>query len=257
LPAWSVEHSEFFTGTQNQIYARHFRYFFRFELAAFSRLNRYKNSTTEQMIKKYSVLICVVISAVFIAIAASVYPGGSLPDENSVGFDWTKNFISNLFSEKAMNGSYNASRIWALIGMAFHALGYGIFFINMSKKIPSKHAATVLVIVGVANVLFNFLITTSLHDIMVTMSSTFTLIGLFYITVFVLKTKRHLLKIFCIICLLIFYYTLYVYGSGNWGLLAIMQKLAFFLSMILILVLEYFTQQEDFIQVKSVEQKYK
>ena len=180
-----------------------------------------------------------------------------MPDKNSVGFDWSKNFISNLFSEKAMNGADNASRIWALIGMAFHALGYGIFFFNMSKKIPSRHAATVLVIVGVANVLFNFLITTSLHDIMVTMSSTFTLIGLFYITVFVLKTKRHLLKIFCIICLLIFYYTLYVYGSGNWGLLAIMQKLAFFLSMILILVLEYFTQQEDFIQVKSVEQKYK
>lgn len=207
------------------------------------------------MIKKHSVLICVVISVVFITIAASVYPGGSLPDKNSVGFDWTKNFISNLFSEKAMNGADNTSRVWALIGMAFHALGYGIFFIRMSKKIPSKHAANVLLVVGVANVLFNILITTSLHDIMVTISSTLTLMGLFYITVFVLKTKRHWLKIFCIICLLTFYYTLFLYGAGNWGLLAIMQKLAFVVSMLLILILEYFTRKDDFIQVKPVEQK--
>ncbi|MDX2245433.1 MAG: hypothetical protein SF052_01550 [Bacteroidia bacterium] len=198
------------------------------------------------MIKKHSVLLCVLISVILIIIATLVYPGGSIVDKESVGFVWSKNFISNLFAAKAINGLENPSRIWAIIGVAFHSVGYGIFFINMSKKISANHAATVLKLIGYVNILFTFLIATPLHDIMITLSSTLFLLGLFYITVYILKTKLHLLKICCIICLLIFYFTLYLYGSGDWGLLAIMQKIAFICSLLLVLGIEYFTRQEDF-----------
>ncbi len=211
--------------------------------------------TIKQMIKKHSVLICLAISVILIVIAALVYPGGSLHDKNSEGFDWSKNFFSNLFEIKAINGAANTSRIWAIIGMAFHAVGYGIFFINMSKKMPTRHAANVLKLIGVVNILFNFLIATPLHDIMITISSTLSLIGLFYITVFILKSKLHLLKFFCVICLLTFYYTLFLYGSGNWGLLAVMQKISIISSIFLILVLEYFTSQNDFKQINPDEQQ--
>ena len=207
------------------------------------------------MIKKYSVLMCLVISVILMEIATLVYPGGTLLGKNSTGFDWSENFFSNLFEAKAINGSENTSRIWALIGMAFHSLGYGIFFINMSKKIAARQAATILKLIGAINILFTFLIATPLHDIMVTISSTLFLIGLFYITIFLLKTKLHILKFACIICLFTFYYTLFLYGSGNWGLLAIMQKVSFISSMLLILGLEYFAKQEDFKQIKLGGQK--
>ena len=207
------------------------------------------------MIRKYSVLICITISVVLLVIATLVYPGGSLLDKNSIGFDWSKNFISNLFAAKAINGSDNPSRIWAIIGMAFHSVGYGIFYINTSKKIPVKHATNILKYVGSVNIVFSFLIATPLHDIMVTISSTLSLIGLFYTTVFILKTRLQLFKFSCIICLLIFYYTLYLYGFGNWGLLAIMQKVSFICSTILVLGIEYFTKQEDFKQIKTGRQK--
>jgi hypothetical protein len=203
-----------------------------------------------QIIKKYSVLICLVSSLIFIVVASLVYPGGSLLDKNSTGFDWSKNFISNLFAAKAINGSESTSRVWALIGIAFHSLAYGIFFINMSKKMFVKQAATILKLIGVINIFFTFLIASPLHDEMVTISSTLFLIGLFYITVFILKTKLHLLKFACIICLLIFYYTLFLYGSGSWGFLAIMQKVTFISSMLLVLGLEYFTKQKDFKQLR-------
>lgn len=198
------------------------------------------------MIKKYSVLICVVISVVLLIIAALLYPGGSILDNTSKGFDWSKNFISNLFTPKALNGLDNTSRIWALIGMGFHSVGYGIFFINTSKKIQHRHSANVLKYIGVLNMIFTFLIATPLHDIMVSISSTLSMLGLFYITVFILKTKLHLLKFCCVICLLVFYYTLFLYGLGNWGLLAIMQKVALACSMLLVLAIEYFTKAEDF-----------
>ena len=203
------------------------------------------------MIKKYSVLICVIISVILIVQATLLYPGGSLLDKNTVGFIWSKNFISNLFADKALNGAENTGRIWAIAGMAFHSFGYGLFFIHMSKKIYGKQATTILRIIGVVGILFNFLIATPLHDSMVTLSSTLFLLGLFYITIFILKTKLHFLKFCCIICLLTFYYTLFVSGTGNYGLLAIMQKVAFISSMLLVLGLEYFTSQADFTQNKQ------
>ena len=209
----------------------------------------------KQIMKKYLVLICLILSVSLILKAASVYPGGSLINKNSMGFDWTKNFISNLFQEKAINGIDNPSRVWAIIGMAFHSVGYGIFFIHMANKMSNKNASIVLMIVGLADIIFNFLIATPLHDIMITISSTLSLLGLFYITVFTLKTKLHVLKIGCIICMLTFYYTLYLYGSGDWGLLAIMQKISLICSIILILGLEHFTRKEDYKQFEQSGQK--
>ncbi len=74
------------------------------------------------MFKKYAVLICIAISVILMVIAAQLYPGGSILDKNSTGFDWTRNFISNLFGANAINGAENGGRIWAIIGMA-RALG--------------------------------------------------------------------------------------------------------------------------------------
>lgn len=196
--------------------------------------------------QKYSVLICAIISVFFLVIATLVYPGGSILDKNSAGFDWSKNFFSNLFLEKALNGTMNPSRIWALTGMVFHSIGYGLFFIHTSWKIPHKHSRLVLKSVGVVNMLFTFLIATPLHDVMVTVSSTLTMLGLFYITVFILKTKLHWLKFFCIGSLLLFYSTLYLYGAGHWGLLAVMQKVSFICFLFLVLAIEYFTSGKDF-----------
>lgn len=198
------------------------------------------------MIKKYSVLIGIIISILLLLIAILLYPGGSLFDKNSVGFEWSKNFISNLFAAKAINGSDNPSRIWADSGMIFLGVSFAIFFIRFSKKIPTKSAANVIKYLGVAAMLFKFLIVTPLHNIMVTISSTLYLVCIFYITVFILKSKLHLFKFLCIICLVIFYYSLYLYGSGDYTFLPIMQKVTFLSTIILILCLEYFTKKEDF-----------
>lgn len=183
---------------------------------------------------------------IFLFTATLLYPGGSLHDKNAAGFDWSKNFFSNLFLEHALNGEINPSRFWALIGMVFHSIGYGLFFMHTSRKIPHKHTQLVLKSVGAVNMIFIFLISTPLHDIMVTVSSTLTMLGLFYITVFILKTRLHWLKLLSVACMLIFYFTLYLYGAGDWGLLAVMQKVTFICFMILVLTIEYFTSDTDF-----------
>ncbi len=202
------------------------------------------------MIKKYAVLICLITSVIFLVIAAFEYPGGSLPDKNSIGFGWSKNFISNLFEPYAINGAENHGRIWAIIGMAFHSVGYGIFFINMSKKISSGRWANILKYIGIANIIFIFLIATPLHDVGV-ISIILTLIGLFTITAFILKTKLHLLKFCCIVCLLTYYCFFFLFGFGYMDWSFIMQKVYIISSMLLVVGLEYFTRYEDFVQIKS------
>lgn len=78
---------------------------------------------------------------ILIMIAISIYPGGTMFDEYSIGFDWAKNFMSNLFGTKALNGAENPSRIWAYSGMILLPFTYAVFFINMSKKYLKKMPA--------------------------------------------------------------------------------------------------------------------
>ena len=197
-----------------------------------------------------------IISVLLIVKATLVYPGGSLLDKKSVGFDWSKNFISNLFAAKSINGSENPGRIWAILGMAFQSVGYGAFFINMSKKISLKIWVNILKYIGFANIFFIFLIATPYHDLG-TISIVLTLLGLFVITFFVLKSKLHLLKFCCIICLLTYYCFFFLYGLSYLGLAFIMQKVYSLSSILLVLALEYFTKYEDFALIKSGEQKIK
>jgi hypothetical protein len=203
------------------------------------------------MLKKHSILLGIIISILLLFIATWHYPGGSQVDKNSVGFDWKNNYISNLFGKNAVNGSYNSARFWAIGGMIFFSASFAIFFVEFSKKIPARGASQIIKYIGVGGMFFAFLIATPLHDIMITIASTMFLIGMFYITVFVLKSRLHLFKWLCIVWLLVFYYTLYLYGSGSVKYLPIMQKITFATTIALILGLGYFTKKEDFQQIKE------
>ncbi len=207
------------------------------------------------MIKKYSVLIGVIISLVFLIIAISIYPGGTYQDKNSIGFDWTKNYFSNLFETKALNGSQNSSIIWAYIGVFVYSISSTIFFVNMSKKIPEKNAENIIKYTGILTMPFTFLIITPLHDLMLTISSFLFWTCIVIITVYILKSRLHFFKFYCIICLCIFYYAVYIHASSNWDLLPIVQKVNTISSILLILGLEYFTKKEDFAHIKTKKQK--
>lgn len=208
------------------------------------------------MIKKYSVLIGIIISSIIAAIAVSVYPGGSRVDQDSIGFSWAHNFISNLFAAKALNGAENTSRVWACLAMVLFPVSYAIFFINMAKKIPDKIAGYILKYVGLANILFTFLtVIPSLHDSMLIVSTTLFWTGIIVTTAIILKTKLSLFKFLCVISVLVFYYGVYLWGTSNWELLPGIQKVNFIAPTLLILGLEYFTKAEDFAHIKTRKAK--
>src|SRR2546429_602853 len=93
------------------------------------------------MLKKYSVLLGIIVSISLLLIATMVYPGGSLFNKDSIGFDWSKNFISNLFGAKAVNGADNPSRVWADTGMIFLSVKRAQvnLLIRLSRCLPVCH----------------------------------------------------------------------------------------------------------------------
>ena len=207
------------------------------------------------MIQKHSVLIGLTISLILLAIAVAVYPGGTYENPNSIGFDWTRNYISNLFQTTALNGSPNSSRFWAYFGMFFYTISCALFFVNMSKKIPDKNGANILKYAGILTMPFTFLVVTPLHDLMLTISSFLFWTCVIVTTVFVMKTRLHFFKFYNIACLLIFYYAVFLHATNNWGLLPIVQKVNIFSSIFLILGHEYFTEKQDFAHIKLKKNK--
>jgi hypothetical protein len=204
-----------------------------------------------QLIRKHAVLTGITISILLIGIAIVVYPGGSLADEYSTGFSWSKNFMSNLFGTRAINGEPNPSKIWAWAAMIILPCTYALFFINMAKKLPQKGVGNVIKYAAIANIPFTFLTVTHLHDVMLIISTSLFWSCMVMITVFILKSKLYVFKPACIISLVLFYYTIYLWGISDWNLLPIMQKVNFFTSTLLVLGLEYFTRAEDFAHIKS------
>ena len=166
------------------------------------------------MIRKHLILIGIIIALSLLLISTLNYPGGSQADLNSKGFDWKNNYLCNLFDIKAMNGTTNLARPWAVAGMFFLCLSAALFFLDFSKKIPDKSSSRIIRYSGGGSMVFAFLTVTPYHDLMVTLANTLALVSLFYITVFIFRSKLSTLKILSVACLLIAYACTYIYYSG-------------------------------------------
>ncbi|MEP7322565.1 MAG: hypothetical protein ABI761_11630 [Saprospiraceae bacterium] len=90
---------------------------------------------------------------------------------------------------------------------------------------------------------------------MVTLGDTLGLISIFYITVYVFKTKLFIAKILSLVCLLTIYAGTYIYYTGTLlEILPIVQKTSLALNIIWVLWLEYNTRREDFKSLKKIKQ---
>lgn len=202
------------------------------------------------MIKKYLVLTGIAISVSLLVIATLNYPGGTDQNMKTLGFSWSENFFSNLFKENALNGATNNARIWAIISMFFYSFSCALFFYNFSKKLVNKIASNFIKYVGILTMPFTFFIATPYHDLMLAISNTLFWACIVCISVYLLKSKLNFFKIYAIICLLIYYYAMYLYISKDWSSLAVVQKWNNISAILLILGLEYFTDKEDFANIK-------
>ena len=204
------------------------------------------------MPSKHPVLFGITLAIALLLISTILYPGGSQHDANSIGFNWQHNYLSNLLNPISVNGQDNTARPWAIAGMLFLCLAVALFFVRFSKKIPNN-GAKVIKYAGAGAMVAAVFTATPYHDIAVTISGTLLLVSLFYITVFVFKSKLHLPKVLSVVCLLLLYGMNYIYYTQN-GLeyLPVMQKISMVMNLSLFLVLEYFSESRDFVKNRAV-----
>ncbi|MEO6632121.1 MAG: hypothetical protein ABIN13_10380, partial [Mucilaginibacter sp.] len=132
-------------------------------------------------------------------------------------------------------------------GMLFLSASFSLFFFGFSNRIPAAGAAKVVKYCGVGAMVFAFLVVTPYHDPMVTIAGTLALISMFYVTVFIFRSRLNLFKILSVVCLLVFYCCNYIYYTRTYlDILPVLQKVLFALAITWVLSLQYFTTAADF-----------
>ena len=199
--------------------------------------------------KKHLFFLGISVSIGILIVASFYYPGGSQHDANGIGYSWQHNYLCNLFNEKAMNGRKNDARPIAIVGLLTLCASLALFFYRFSLKIQDKTASKVIKYAGISAMIFSVLVATPYHDLMTTVSSILGLVALFYILVFIVKSKLTLFKILTLLTMVLLYANNYIYYTQQGlSILPIMQKITLFISLVLMLCLDYFTTKDDFKQ---------
>jgi len=171
---------------------------------------------------------------VFIGIyiyASQLYPGGSIVDINSIGFDWRNNHWCNLMRESGLNGIQNQARPVAIVGISILCFSMIIFFIQFSNYFEkSRPWNTTIKISGGLAMLAATFIFTKYHDIMSTILSicgTIVIIGMIRALHNNQLTFFKVMGIFCI--LIIGLNNFFYYNEDLIQYSPLIQKIAFFL----------------------------
>ncbi len=163
--------------------------------------------------------------------SASLYPGGSQADVNSVGFDWLNNFWCNLMLENGLNGQKNPARPIAILAIIVLCSSMTIFFFQFANHYVKKRGLKIIIkISGALAMLGAVFIFTRYHDIMTTTLSVFGALVLIGIIRTLHKRKLTFFKISGIVCIvLIGINNLMYYNENLIKYLPIIQKMNFIL----------------------------
>lgn len=184
------------------------------------------------MIKRYFPLVGVLSSVILFIVAAAYYPGGTLESADTVGYDWTRHFISTLFAPKSLNGAANPSRDFAIPAALIICISLAVIFKGVSLKTPSKAMRSTIEIGGIGSMVYAFLaVATPMHDVLVTVGLVFFLVAVLA-TLQVLYTAGQTKLVFfgmSSLALKLVSAVIY-YGNVFFVVLPVVQKLAFIVS---------------------------
>ena len=171
---------------------------------------------------------------VFIGIyiyASKLYPGGSLADINSAGFDWLNNHWCNLMREKGLNGIQNQARPVAIAGITILCGSMIFFFFQFANHFEKSRIWKIIIrISGTVGMLSACFIFTEYHDIMTTILSVFGTLVIIGMLRALYKNQLIILMVMGVFCILIVGMNNFFYYNENLTRYSpIIQKIAFIL----------------------------
>ena len=198
------------------------------------------NARQDAMKKSHLPLIAILVSVVLFALSGSYYPGGTSDSPDSVGYDWSRNFISTLFAPIALNGAANPARRFAIPAMLVFCASLGVLFRNISRKVKSRFHRKTIEIGGIGTAIYAFLVVTPMHDLLVSIALLFFLVAVLA-TLHLLYVEGYMRLFYSgITCLtLLLSSAVMYYGHVLFGVLPVAQKLTFVVSVGWLLALHY------------------
>jgi len=125
------------------------------------------------MSKRQLPLLCVLLAIGLVVVATRLYPGGTLEEPQAVGFDFRRNYLTQLFRPVAVNGQMNGGRLYAAAGMWLFCLGMAELFRQLANDMASTTHRKWVRIFGIATMVYAALTVTRMHDLMETISLLF------------------------------------------------------------------------------------
>jgi len=181
-----------------------------------------------------------ILSIVLFAVAMAYYPGGTSFSSDTVGYNWSQNFLSSLFQPRAYNGSPNPARWFAIPAMFLLCLSYAFIFGSVSRRSRSKFEKKAIQIGGIGSAVYTFLVVTPMHNLMITISLLFFITAVLT-TLHFLHTERQTVLFaagFVSLAVMLISCVMY-YGNVLFSALPIAQKLTFALFAAWLLALHY------------------
>ena len=185
--------------------------------------------------------IGILIFVGFYLYSATLYPGGSQVNLNSIGYDWVNNYWCDLMNKYGVNGQVNQARIYSITAMIILCMSLTIFFIQFAQTFAQNPFWKFTIkIGGVLAMFFAVLISTKYHDLMASLSSVFGVFVVVGIVWEVYKSKLNLFKIGGVVCIMLLGVNNYIYYSRN-GIeyLPLIQKMTFVAILLWIIGLNY------------------
>ncbi|MEO5581658.1 MAG: hypothetical protein ABIR66_03125 [Saprospiraceae bacterium] len=111
--------------------------------------------------------------------AATLYPGGSQANPDSVGYDWINNYWCNLMNPVAMNGMINPAQPIAILGNITLTMTISFFFYSYGQS-PYARGYWKIIIpwAGFVSMIMAGFLFTSYHDVVSVISGFFGVIAL-------------------------------------------------------------------------------
>ncbi|MFN7919179.1 MAG: hypothetical protein U0Q16_03730 [Bryobacteraceae bacterium] len=151
-----------------------------------------------------------------------------MEDPTAIGFDWSRNYVTQLFRPVAANGEANAARPYAVGGMWIFCGGIGVLFRQLSARMEPRVHGKWVEISGIAAMVYAALTVTRMHDLMISIALTFFVVANLVTLVWLWRQRRLQQWIGGVASLTLLLVSAFVYyrGVGTASLPAL-QKLSF------------------------------
>lgn len=171
----------------------------------------------------------IIIFLISAPLITQFYPGGSINNANSIGFDWSQNYWCNLFNSKALNDVDNSARPFAISSTIFMFFSLLLFFYFFDDEFGLPKLKKIIIkYFGIASMLIAPFVMTQYHDIAVVVSGSLSSIAFLAIFHTHYKNKHYFLLCFGICWAVFFTINYLIYFSNIWiEKLPVIQKISF------------------------------